>query len=185
MAGFFISAKGCEKHNEHEVDLTAEQLIAKRLLKELRRAGTVALGAGIPELVKPHLQPSIQVVALRNGTRPKASVDAAVVEAAQISRQGDLCLAPGNDIHELESPEWIVAMRHNGQDGAFKIVETCQLPITRARCVKTIITELGVIEVNDVGLVLKEVAPGVATDEVKKRTGTSLHVADDITVMEL
>lgn len=166
-----------------KMDMTAEQLIATRLLKELR-SGVVALGAGIPQLVQPYLDPATRVVPLSNGTR-RSSVDTVVLEAAEISHRGDLCLASGDDLHGLQSHRWIAAMHHNRADGAFKIVERCRLPISRADCVNTIITELGLIEINEVGLVLREIAPGVAADEVKKRTGASLHVADDIQVMEL
>ena len=48
-----------------------------------------------------------------------------------------------------------------------------------------IITELGVIEIADLGLILREVAPGVAVDETKRKTAASLHVADDIKLMEM
>jgi len=33
--------------------------------------------------------------------------------------------------------------------------------------------------------VLTEIRPGIATDEVKKETAASLHVADDLKLMEL
>ena len=59
------------------------------------------------------------------------------------------------------------------------------MPVTFPRCVALIITEMGVVEISQVGLVLKEVAPGVATDDIKMKTGASLHIADDIKLMEL
>jgi 3-oxoacid CoA-transferase subunit B/acetate CoA/acetoacetate CoA-transferase beta subunit len=62
------------------------------------------------------------------------------------------------DRHDLVHP----------QDVEAKIVQTCQLPVTCSRCVLTIITELGVMRINQVGLVLEEVAPGVSTDDAKR-----------------
>ena len=47
-----------------------------------------------------------------------------------------------------------------------------------------IITELAVIQVEPFGFALREVAPGVSSDDVRHRVDASLHVADDLKVME-
>ena len=49
----------------------------------------------------------------------------------------------------------IVAMEHT-QKGNFKILHKCNLPLTAAKQVNLIVTEMGVMEVTDKGIVLKE-----------------------------
>src|SRR5208283_1635597 len=52
----------------------------------------------------------------------------------------------------------IVAMTHTAK-GKSKILKKCTLPLTSARRISLIVTELAVIEPTDEGLVLREVAP--------------------------
>jgi acetate CoA/acetoacetate CoA-transferase beta subunit len=73
----------------------------------------------------------------------------------------------------------IIAMEHTAK-GKPKIVKQCTLPLTGVDVVNTIVTELGVIEVTNKGLVLTEVAPGVTPEEVKQATQASLAVAADL-----
>lgn len=164
--------------------LTPEEIIVRRLGRELKRASSVALGEGIPRLVQPHVSALISPVADSANGGGFETVDIAVVEAAEVSDKGDLALPPSFSVHNLQAKRWIVATRHTHADGEPKLVRTCRYPVACPGCVGLVITELGVIEINTVGLVLKEVAPGVATDDVKMKTRASLHVADDIRLME-
>jgi len=68
----------------------------------------------------------------------------------------------------------IVLMEHLAKDGAFKIVEECSLPLTGARAVHRIITDLAVLDVTDEGLRLVECAPGVTEAAVRAATEPDL-----------
>jgi acetate CoA/acetoacetate CoA-transferase beta subunit len=76
----------------------------------------------------------------------------------------------------------IVAMTHTTR-GAPKIVETCTLPVTSRRSVDLIVTELAVIEPTSEGLLLKELAPGVALEAVVRSTGAMLLVPSHVPSM--
>ena len=165
--------------------LNSNDIITRRLGRELEQVSSVALGEGIPRLVQPYLSDgTASVLFAGNGERIE-TVDVAVVEAVEVSDKGDLALPPSFFVGNLQAARWIVATLHTHEDGEPKLVRSCRYPVSRPECVGLIITELGVIEINSVGLVLKEIAPGVATDDVKMKTQASLHVADDIQLMEL
>ncbi len=74
----------------------------------------------------------------------------------------------------------IVTMEHTTRDGKPRIVKECNYPLTRAKCVDMIITDIAVIDVTPEGLVLREVAPGWTAEEVQGLTGAALKVAPDL-----
>jgi 3-oxoacid CoA-transferase len=77
----------------------------------------------------------------------------------------------------------IVVMFHLTRDGAAKLVERCSYPLTAARCVRTVVTDLALIDVGAEGFVLREVAPGVEVDDVRRLTGAPLRVAPGVCEM--
>lgn len=74
----------------------------------------------------------------------------------------------------------IIAMQHVSKSGESKILPKCQLPLTGVNVVKKIVTELAVIDVTPEGLVLKERAPGVSVDDIKKATAAKLTIPKDV-----
>ena len=77
----------------------------------------------------------------------------------------------------------ILAMEHTAK-GCHKILTTCSLPLTAARRIDLIITEMGVIEVTPRGLVLREIHPDFTIEEVKAATGGQLIIAEDLKRMQ-
>jgi len=78
----------------------------------------------------------------------------------------------------------VVAMQHTAK-GKSKFVERCSLPLTSARPVDLIVTELAVIAQQGGRLRLLETAPGVSVEQVLAATEARLEVADDVRTMPL
>jgi 3-oxoacid CoA-transferase B subunit len=80
----------------------------------------------------------------------------------------------------------IVAMQHVDKSGKSKLLKSCSLPLTGVRCVKKVVTELGVFDIlPEGGFKLLEIAPGITIDEVKTATEGKLVVEGDIPTMKL
>jgi 3-oxoadipate CoA-transferase, beta subunit len=68
----------------------------------------------------------------------------------------------------------LVMMEHLTKKGESKIVERCTYPLTAARCVNRIYTDLAVIDVKPDGLHVVETVDGLSFDELQRLTGVPL-----------
>ena len=64
-------------------------------------------------------------------------------------------------------------------------MERCTLPLTTPRCVNRIVTDVAVIDVENQGLVLREVAPGWNAEMVQSITGANLIIDPELKEIEL
>ena len=119
-------------------------------------------------------------------------VNATVLGALQVDEKGNIAnyLIPGKLVPGMGgamdllsgAKKVIVAMEHTVK-GAPKILKECNLPLTAVEAVNLIITEMGVIEVTDMGLVLKEVNPEYSVDDVINATEAKLIIDDNMVKM--
>jgi 3-oxoacid CoA-transferase subunit B len=118
-------------------------------------------------------------------------IDLTVLGAMEVSEAGDIAnwTIPGKMVKGMGGAMDLVAgvrrvvvvMEHANKHGQSKLLRQCTLPLTGARVVDLIITDLCVFACDKrggSGLRLLELAPGVTLDEVKAVTEASFSIFD-------
>lgn len=120
-------------------------------------------------------------------------VDVTVLGALEVDEKGNLAnhIIPGKLVPGMGgamdlvngAKKVIIAMTHTAK-GAPKILKKCNLPLTAVGQVNLIVTEMGVMEVTSDGLVLREIAPDVAVDEIIELTEADLIIPDNLKILK-
>jgi 3-oxoadipate CoA-transferase beta subunit len=112
-------------------------------------------------------------------------LDYCVLGAFQVSVQGDIAnwhtgapdaipaVGGAMDL-AVGAKNVLVMMEHLTKEGKSKIVERCSYPLTGARCVNRVYTDLAVIDVKADGLHVVDLAEGLSLAELERLTGVPL-----------
>ena len=121
-------------------------------------------------------------------------VAATVLGAYEVDQEGNLAnwMVPGKTCAGMGgamdlvsgAKNVLIMMEHCDKHGNPKILKKCTLPLTAAREVDYIITELCVLHCTAEGLVLEEVAPGVTVEDVVAKTDAELIIPETVGCME-
>lgn len=79
-----------------------------------------------------------------------------------------------------EKTKVMVVQTHVDKYGKSKIKKKCDLPITGAKCVHIIVTDLAVFDVDhEKGLTLRKYNPHSSIEDIKKKTAADFEVGKD------
>lgn len=122
-------------------------------------------------------------------------VDLTVLGAMEVNDRGDIAnwKIPGKMVKGMggamdlvaSAKNIIVAMQHVNKAGESKLLKECSLPITGLKCVKKVVTELGVFNITENGFELIEIAPSVTVDEVKAKTEGRLVISEQLKTIDI
>ena len=122
-------------------------------------------------------------------------VDLTILGAMEVSEKGDIAnwKIPGKMVKGMggamdlvaSAENIIVAMMHTNRQGDSKLLPQCSLPLTGVACVKKIVTELAVLEIQPEGFLLCERAPGVSVAQIKAATAGKLIIPEEVPEMRV
>ena len=120
-------------------------------------------------------------------------IDLTVLGAFEVDVQGNIAswMIPGKLVKGMggamdlvaSARNIVVAMMHTSPKGESKLLPQCTLPLTGIHCVHKIVTDLGVLMVENGAFKLLERAPDVSIEEIKAKTAGPLIVGKDVPVI--
>ncbi|HJD62188.1 MAG TPA: 3-oxoacid CoA-transferase subunit B [Rickettsia endosymbiont of Degeeriella rufa] len=107
-------------------------------------------------------------------------IDLTILGAMQVSEKGDLAnwTIPGKMVKGMggamdlvaNTKRVVVIMEHNAKDGDAKLLKECNFPLTGARVVNRVITDLGIFDIGKDKMILSKKAEDVTVEEIRSKT---------------
>ncbi len=120
-------------------------------------------------------------------------VDLTVLGAFEVDVQGSIAswMIPGKLIKGMggamdlvaAAENIIVLMTHADKHGNSKLLSECSLPLTGSKCIKHVLTDLALLDIEDSSFILRERAPGISVEEIISKTAGNLIVPDNVPEM--
>ena len=120
-------------------------------------------------------------------------VDLTVLGAFEVDCQGNIAsyMIPGKLIKGMGgamdlvagADNIIVTMMHASKHGQSKLLSECTLPLTGKGCIKRVLTDLALMDIEDGKFILRERAPGVSVEEIQNLTEGELVIPDNVPEM--
>lgn len=122
-------------------------------------------------------------------------VDLTVLGAFEVDCQGNIAsyMIPGKLIKGMGgamdlvagADNIIVTMTHASKHGDSKLLTECTLPLTGKGCIKRVLTDLALMDIEDGQFILRERAPGVSVEEIQEKTAGPLVIPDHVPEMSV
>ena len=120
-------------------------------------------------------------------------VDLTVLGAFEVDCRGNIAsyMIPGKLIKGMGgamdlvagADNIIVTMTHASKHGDSKLLSECTLPLTGKGCIKRVLTDLALLDIEGGKFILRERAPGVSVEEIIALTAGELVVPGDVPEM--
>ena len=121
-----------------------------------------------------------------------AHLDLAILGGMEVSETGDLAnwMIPGKMIKGMGgamdivhgAKKIVIIMDHVNKHGTSKILKKCSLPLTGKQVVNRVITDRAVMDVEESGLVLIEIAEGWTVKEIVESTEAELKISEHLRI---
>ncbi len=116
-------------------------------------------------------------------------IDLSILGAMEVSQQGDLAnwMIPGKMVKGMGGAMDLVAgvkrvvviMDHTNKKGESKLLKSCSLPLTGEKIIDRVITNLAVFDIDENGLKLVEIAPGLSIEDIREKTLAEFDLSDE------
>jgi acyl CoA:acetate/3-ketoacid CoA transferase beta subunit len=160
-------------------NLTPRQL-AWRVAQDIPAMTTLALGAGTSAAVADYLVPAHKIVVCNASSHS----DIYVLDATQVAQNGDVIGHDAPSLSIAETTRVLAIMKYFADDGSCAIVPACTRPISAKRCVRTIYTDLAILDLSDGKVFVRELVEGITLYSLQAETPVELYTSPQLRLLQ-